>query len=57
MREYWAVLVNEDVIAVHREPSPDGYQSVSRLAGEDVLSALALPEVVWTVDALLGKEG
>ena len=54
--DYWVVLVNEDAIVVHREPSPNGYQSVTRLAGEDTLSPLALLESVWTVDALLGKE-
>ena len=54
--DYWVVLVKEDAIVVHREPSQEGYQNVTRLMGTDALSALALPEIVWTVDALLGKE-
>jgi Uma2 family endonuclease len=54
--DYWAVLVNEAAIVVHREPSPEGYQNVMRLAGTDSLSPLAMPEVVWTVNALLGHE-
>ena len=55
MTEYWVVLVNEDVIVVHREPSPEGYQSVTRLSGTDTLSPLAMPEVVWTINELLGR--
>lgn len=56
VNDYWVVLVKESAIVVHRQPSPAGYQDVIRLAGTDALSALALPEIVWTVDALLGKE-
>ena len=54
--DYWVVLVNEAVIVVHREPSPDGYKDVTRLNGSDTLAPLAMPEAVWSVDALLGKE-
>lgn len=52
--DYWVVLVNEAVIVRHREPTPEGYQTVIRLAEADTLSPLAAPEVVWTVAALLG---
>ncbi len=55
--DYWVVLGNEAAIVRHREPAPEGYQSVTRLAGGDTLSPLAAPEAVWTVDALLGREG
>lgn len=53
--DYWVVLVNEAAIVVHRQPSPEGYQDVVRLAGVDTLLPLALPEAIWTVDALLGR--
>ena len=53
--DYWVVLVNELVVIRHREPSPEGYREVTRLAGSDALSPLAAPEAVWTVDALLGE--
>lgn len=56
VNDYWVVLVKESAVVVHRQPSPAGYQDVTRLAGTDALSVLASPETVWTVDALLGKE-
>ncbi len=55
--DYWVVLVNEAAIVRHREPTAEGYQEVTRLAGSDALSPLVAPEAVWTVDALLGREG
>lgn len=54
--DYWVVLVNEAAIVRHREPTQGGYQAVTRLAGNDTLSPLVMPEAVWTVDALLGRE-
>ena len=54
--EYWVVLVNGLAIVRHREPTPEGYQSVTRLAGDDTLSPLAMPDAVWIVNALLGRE-
>ena len=55
IRDYWVVVEKENAIVVHREPSPDGYKDVKRLIGEDALSTLALPKVVWTVDVLLER--
>lgn len=55
--DYWVVLVKEAAIVRHREPTSEGYQSVTRLAGADALSPMAMLEAVWTVDALLGYEG
>ena len=55
--EYWVVAEMQDTIVRHRQPSPEGYRDVTRLTGTDTLSALALPETVWTINALLGKEG
>lgn len=54
--DYWVVMEKENAIVRHREPSAEGYQEVTRLAGADTLSPLAMPEAVWTVDALLGRE-
>lgn len=51
--EYWVVLVNELVLVRHREPTASGYGEVVRLAGEDTISPLALPDAVWTVGSLL----
>ena len=55
IQEYWVVLESEAAIVRHRQPSPEGYGEVTRLAGDDTLSPLALPEAVWTVDELLGR--
>lgn len=54
--DYWVVLVGEAAVVRHREPTAEGYQEVTRLAGEDTISPLAAPEAVWTVSALLGRE-
>ena len=54
--DYWVVLVNEDAIVRHRDPTSGGYAEVVRLAGQDTISPLAAPEAVWTVAALLGRE-
>jgi len=54
--DYWVVLVNEAAIVRHRTPTPKGYQDVTRLAGDDLVSPLAAPEAAWTVSALLGRE-
>ena len=53
--DYWVVLINEAAVVVHREPSPEGFQNVLRLAGEDRLSPLAMPEASWTINELLGR--
>lgn len=53
--DYWVVLVSENAVVVHRDPTPSGYSIVTRLAGEETLSPLALPEAVWTIDTLLGR--
>ena len=53
--DYWVVLVNEAAIAVHRQPSAEGYQEIVRLMGTNTLSPLAMPEAAWTINALLGR--
>jgi len=54
--DYWVVLVNEAAIVRHQGPTAEGYQQVTRFAGGDALSPLAMPGTVWTVNALLGRE-
>ena len=54
--DYWVVLVRENALVRHRAPTPEGYKEVIWLSGADVLSPLALPEVVWAAEAFLGKE-
>ncbi len=54
--DYWVVVEKENAIVRHREPSAEGYQEVTRLAGADTLSPLAMPGAAWTVNALLGRE-
>jgi len=54
--DYWVVLVNENAVVRHRQPTSEGYAEVVRLAGRDVLSPLAAPEAAWAVDFLLGRE-
>ena len=53
--DYWVVLVNEAVVVRHRMPAPGGYQDVTRLVGDNLLSPLAAPEAAWTVKTLLGR--
>ena len=55
MMEYWVVLVDEEAIVVHRQPTRSGYQSVSQLAGTDTLSSEALPGIAWAINELLGR--
>ena len=52
--DYWVVVVKENAIVVHRDPSSEGYQSIATLSGPDMLSPLVMPEVAWTITELLG---
>jgi Uma2 family endonuclease len=53
--DYWVVLAEAQEIVVYRQSSPEGYQEVARLVGTETLSPLALPEVAWTINELLGR--
>ncbi len=53
--DYWVVLAEAEVIVVHRNPAPSGYQSIMRLSGEQTISPLTVPSAVWTVNALLDR--
>lgn len=50
--EYWIVDLNEKTLEVHREPVGEGYVHRQKLAGDDVASPLACPEVTLRVGSL-----
>ncbi len=52
--DYWVVLAEEEAILVHREPSPQGYASITRLTGTDTITPLSALGVVLAVRDLLG---
>lgn len=52
--EVWLVDINEQCIEVYREPSANGYQNVQRFVRGQNLSILAFPEVIISVDEVLG---
>lgn len=52
--EVWLVDINEQCIEVYREPSANGYQNVQRFVRGQNLSILAFPEIIITVDEVLG---
>ena len=54
--DYWVVAAEARAVIVRRSPTPYGYKGVKRLSGNDALSPLVMPEAVWTVNALFGRE-
>ena len=52
--EVWLVDINQQCIEVYREPSPNGYQNIQRFVRGESLSILAFPEIIFTVDEVLG---
>lgn len=52
--EVWLVDINEQCIEVYREPSPNGYQNVQRFVRGQSLSILAFPEIIISVNEVLG---
>jgi Uma2 family endonuclease len=52
--EYWIVNLPEDVVEVYRSPAGDEYQTVQIVAREESLSPLLLPNLVLSVDRILG---
>ena len=55
--DYWVALPEVGEIMVHREPSAEGYGSVTRLNEMDTLTPLAAPDVTLAVRDLLGASG
>jgi Uma2 family endonuclease len=52
IRDYWVVNLRNQTVEVRRDPGPEGYQSVERLAGKVEVRPLALPGAVLIPDAL-----
>jgi Uma2 family endonuclease len=53
--DYWVNLVSERVLVVHRDPTPEGYQSVMRLTEADTLSPLCAPDILLAVRELVAR--
>lgn len=51
--EGWLLDVAASRVYVHRDPSPDGYRTVTVRGGQP-LSPLAFPDFVLTADQLFG---
>lgn len=45
VRDYWVVDLAGAAIVVHRDPIGDSYQTVSRVAADEYLAALAFPDL------------
>ncbi|OKH34066.1 hypothetical protein NIES2119_21430 [[Phormidium ambiguum] IAM M-71] len=52
--EVWLIDINEQYIEVYRQPSANGYQNIQRFVRGQNLSILAFPEVIISVDEVLG---
>jgi Uma2 family endonuclease len=52
--EYWLVNLPERRVEVYREPLPDGYRATVRFRLGEALSPLAFPDMVVSVDDILG---
>ena len=51
--EYWIIDLEAERVEVYREPGPEGYDRVQRLARGEAISPAALPDVVIRVDDIL----
>ena len=54
VREAWIVDLNAGAVERNTEPSGDGYRLTARAGRGEALASAAVPEVVITVDAVLG---
>ena len=52
--EAWLLDVVTQRLEVHRHPTPDGYQDVHALQPGESVAPQAFPDLILTVDALLG---
>jgi Uma2 family endonuclease len=52
--ELWVLDLAGDRLIVHRDPTPDGYASVQTAARGETITALAFPDITFTVDDILG---
>ena len=51
--EYWILALPENCLLVHRDPSDDGYRSVTRHASGSTVTPLGRPDTPIAVDDLL----
>ncbi|MGH2453030.1 MAG: Uma2 family endonuclease [bacterium] len=54
--EVWLVALPEEMVQVFRQPSTEGYRSVTRLKHGDIVHVQALPEVALTAEQILGEK-
>jgi len=52
--EVWLIDLAGERVEVYRSPSPHGYLTQTRVAGDQMVSPLALPDVVIPVEQILG---
>lgn len=52
--ELWVIDLNAGVVEVHRQPSAEGYRTVERHGRGDVIVPQALPDLVVSVEEILG---
>ncbi len=52
--EVWLVTLTQRTIAIYRDPTPTGYREVRSIGLGEVLSPLALPEIVLPTEVVLG---
>jgi Uma2 family endonuclease len=55
IQDMWVLDIRGDRLVVHREPSPEGYRSVTERRRGDSITALAFPDVTLTLDEILGE--
>ena len=53
--DYWVALPETGQLIVHREPTDAGYQSVTTLTRNAIVSPLSAPEATFVVSALFGE--
>lgn len=52
--EVWLVDINQCLIEIYREPSPNGYQNIKELQSGQIIAMQAFPSVNFTVEEVLG---
>lgn len=52
--EVWLVDINQRLMEVYREPSPNGYQNIQKLQPGQIIAMQAFLDVNFTVDEVLG---
>lgn len=52
--EVWLVDINQQVLEVYREPTPNGYQNIQKLQPGQIIAMQAFSDVNFTVEEVLG---